>query len=318
MRLIPFVLALAWGLNWPAVKISLSAFPPFTLRMVGLGCGALLLFALRIAQRGALLPPRESWHGVIVGGILAVAVFNMSTAIAQLNTTTSRAAVLTFTMPMMSAVLSWLVVGERLDRRKLAALAAGMCGVIVLATPVLEAALAAHDAAAYKGLAFPLVAAFGWAAGTVYLKRWPILGDRIVITAWQLLIGAVCGALGALAFGERLPSPPLAGRVWAALSLHIVLGTAVAYWLWFILIEHVSATVASLTTLMVPVVGVLSAMALVGDRPSLADWCGFVLVLGGAAIIVLGPLRSRNEPAEAAAASPAVRRGEERANARRL
>jgi drug/metabolite transporter (DMT)-like permease len=296
MRLIPFVLALAWGLNWPAVKISLSAFPPFTLRMIGLGCGGLLLFLLRLGQRGALLPPRDAWHGVIVGGILAVAVFNVSTAIAQLNTTTSRAAVLTFTMPMMSAVLSWLFVGERLDARKIAALAAGMCGVVVLATPVFEAALAAHDARAYKGLAFPLVAAFGWAAGTVYLKRRPVSGDRIVITAWQLLIGALCGALGAIAFGERLPDSAIPGRVWAALTMHIVLGTAIAYWLWFILIEHVSATVASLTTLMVPVVGVLSAMALVGDRPSVADWCGFALVLGGAAIIVLGPLAARTAP----------------------
>jgi drug/metabolite transporter (DMT)-like permease len=73
----------------------------------------------------------------------------------------------------------------------------------------------------------------------------------------------------------------------AALSFHIVLGTAVAYWLWFVLSERVSATVATLTTLMVPVVGVLGAMALVGDRPAALDWWGFGLVLAGAAMIVL-------------------------------
>ena len=50
-----------------------------------------------------------------------------------------------------------------------------------------------------------------------------------------------------------------------------------------------SLLVASLTTLMVPIVGVLSAMALVGDRPSATDWCGFLLILSGAALIVLGP-----------------------------
>jgi len=72
--------------------------------------------------------------------------------------------------------------------------------------------------------------------------------------------------------------------------MHIVLGTAIAYWLWFVLVERVSATVASLTTLMVPVVGVLSAMLLVGDRPSMTDWIGFALVLGGAGLIDVGPL----------------------------
>ena len=51
-----------------------------------------------------------------------------------------------------------------------------------------------------------------------------------------------------------------------------MLGTAAAYWLWFVLSERISATTASLTTLAVPVVGVLGAMALVGDRPAAQDW----------------------------------------------
>src|SRR5579872_3105490 len=50
IRAIPFFLALAWGLNWPSVKIALSAFPPFTLRMIGLGMGALLLLLIAIAR----------------------------------------------------------------------------------------------------------------------------------------------------------------------------------------------------------------------------------------------------------------------------
>ena len=115
MRLIPVALALFWGLNWPAVKIVLSICPPFTLRLLGLGSGALLLLALARAKRLPLLPPRDAWLGIVVGGILAVAVFNLAVAWAQLSTSTSRAAVLTFTMPMMSALLAWAVLGERLD-----------------------------------------------------------------------------------------------------------------------------------------------------------------------------------------------------------
>ncbi len=72
-----------------------------------------------------------------------------------------------------------------------------------------------------------------------------------------------------------------------ALFVHVVFGTAMAYRLWFIMSERVSATVSSITTLMVPVVGVLAAMALVGDRPSSLDWVGFAFVLAGTALIVL-------------------------------
>ncbi|MGY6269672.1 DMT family transporter [Achromobacter denitrificans] len=287
MRLIPVALALFWGLNWPAVKIILGIVPPFTLRVLGLGCGALLLLLLARAKRLDLLPPRASWPGIVVGGFLAVAVFNLAVAWAQLSTSTSRAAVLTFTMPMMSALLAWAVLGERLDRRRALALLLGAAGVSILAWPVLRAVFGEHDLAAARGLVFPLVAAFGWAAGTVYLKGWPVAGHRIVVTAWQLAVGAACALAGMLATGESFPLEGWNGRVVAALAFHIVLGTAVAYWLWFVLSERVSATVATLTTLMVPVVGVLGAMALVGDRPAALDWWGFGLVLAGAAMIVL-------------------------------
>ena len=287
IRAIPFFLALAWGLNWPSVKIALSAFPPFTLRTIGLGCGALLLLLVAALQRKRLVPQQGSWAGVLIGGILAVAVFNVATAFAQLNTSTSRAAVLTFTMPMMSAVLSRLVMNERLERRKIVALTIGTLGVLVLAWPVVALLAHTHDARAIKGLVFPLIAAFAWAAGTVYLQRWPARGERMVFTAWQLLIGAACGAIGALLFGERMPTMMPSLQVWIAMFMHIVPGTAIAYWLWFVMSERLSASVSSMTTLMVPVVGVLSAMLLVGDRPSIVDWCGFLLVLAGAAMIVL-------------------------------
>ena len=81
MRLIPVALALFWGLNWPAVKIVLSICPPFTLRLLGLGSGALLLLALARMKRLALLPPRASWPGIVVGGILAVAPGKASIAV---------------------------------------------------------------------------------------------------------------------------------------------------------------------------------------------------------------------------------------------
>lgn len=131
--LIPLLLALAWGLNWPAVKVMLSVLPPFSARALGLGLGAMLLLALALLRGTRLLPPRDALPGVAVGSLLTVAVFNMCTAFAQITTSTSRAAVLTFTMPMMSAALAWLVLGERPDRRGAIALALGSAGIAVLA-----------------------------------------------------------------------------------------------------------------------------------------------------------------------------------------
>ncbi|WP_326534688.1 DMT family transporter [Pseudorhodoferax sp.] len=287
LRLIPLFLALAWGLNWPAVKMALAEFPPFTLRALGLGSAGLLLLLLALLQRKPLLVPRAAWPGVLLGGLLAVALFNMSTAFAQLSTSTSRAAVLTFTMPMMSVLLAWWLLGEKPSRTQSLALALGMAGIAVLAWPVLKGVAGDGPAPPLRGLLLPLLAAFGWAAGTVGLKRWPVQADRMTFTAWQLLLGAACGVLGAVLVGEAQPPWPPSAPVATALFFHIVAGTALAYWLWFILAERVSATVSSLTTLAVPVVGVAGAMLLVGDRPSGSDWLGFVLVLAGAAMTML-------------------------------
>ena len=283
--LIPPLLALAWGLNWPVVKIALTAVPPFTLRWIGLGGGALLLALIALIQGRELKPSRGSWPALILSGLLSVVVFNFCTAFAQLNTTTSRAAVLTYTMPMMAAALAWWLLGERPGRRGAIALLLGGSGIAVLAWPVLEGLSAAGGAAA-RGLMFPLLAALAWAAGTVAAKRWPPLGDKVVITAWQLAIGGVCGMVAALLAGER-PPQVWEPRVVAALAYHLVIATAFAYVQWFRLLASLSATVSSLTTLAVPVVGVLGAMALVGERPGAIDWIGFALVLGGAALAVL-------------------------------
>lgn len=290
--LIPPLLAIAWGLNWPAVKIMLSIIPPFSARALGLGLGVVLLAGLALLRRTPLWPQRAAWPAIWVGGLLTVAVFNICTAFAQLTTSTSRAAVLTFTMPLMSAGLAWWLLGDRPDRRSQVALALGGLGVAMLAVPVLQALAAAAGGAAQVpgqslwGLLLPLGAALAWALGTVATKRWPPPGDRIVLTAWQLGIGAAVAAVAALVAGEQLPTVwPL--QVQVALAWHVVIATAVAYVLWYRLLASASATVSSLTTLAVPVVGVLGAMALVGDRPSATDWVGFGLVLGGAALALL-------------------------------
>jgi drug/metabolite transporter (DMT)-like permease len=282
--LIPPTLALAWGLNWPAVKIMLTALPPFTMRWVGLGGAAVLLFALAFARRRRLLPARGIRRALTVSGLLNVAAFTLCTAFAQLHTTTSRAAVLAYTMPMMSALLAWALLGERIDRRAAGALVLGSAGIALLAWPALQGL--ADGSSSWLGLVMPLLAALAWALGTVVAKRWPLHGDRLVNTAWQLLIGAACGALGAWWIGERLPEA-IAPAALAALAFHVVVATAFAYVLWFVLLERLTATASALTTLMVPVVGVLGAMALVGERPSGADWAGFVLVLAGAALVLL-------------------------------
>lgn len=276
------LLAMTWGLNWPAIKIVLGEVPPFAARTTGLGTAALLLMAFAALQGRRLVPPRGSWAGIAVAGALTIAAFNFCTAFAQLNTTTSRAAVLTYTMPMISALLAWVLLGERPGRRGGIAVALGALGIALLAWP----ALRGSSGASLLGPLFALGAALAWALGTIVTKKLPPVHDRVVATAWQLALGSLCGAAATWLTGETWPRS-LSTAASVALGYHIVVATAFAYVLWYRLLDSASATVSSLTALAVPVVGVLGAMALVGDRPSGLDWVGFVLVLGAAALVLL-------------------------------
>jgi len=106
-------------------------------------------------------------------------------------------------------------------------------------------------------------------------------------TAWQLAVGSLAAAIGMLVF-EGVPVPKaLSLHVALALGYHVLLATALAYVVWFDVVARMPAGVAALGTLMVPVVGVTSAMALLGERPGASDLGGFALIIAAAATPLL-------------------------------
>ena len=275
------LLALLWGLNWPAVKTVLAEVAPWTLRTTGMGLGALLLMLVARLRGQPLRVARDQWPRLFVAGLLSIAGFNLLVAFAQLAGTTSRAAIVTFTMPIWAIALARLALDERLDARRQAALGLGVAGLALLAAPIVRAGTLPI------GIFYSLAAGFSWAAGTVLTKRFPIRAEPLPSTAWQLAVGALAAGIGMLFF-EGLPAPKALSPVAAlALAYHIVLATALAYVLWFEVVARLSTSVAALGTLMVPVVGVGSAMALLGERPSASDLGGFSLIIAAASLALL-------------------------------
>lgn len=281
-RLVPPILAILWGFNWPAVKIGLSEVPPFALRMVGLGVGAILLALVAWAIGRSMRVPRRDWAPLLIAGVFNIAGFNLATVFAQMTTSTSRAAVLTFTTPLWAVLFARLFLGERLDRYRWIALGVGLAGVAVLSTPMLSGEIRP------LGILFPMLAAVSWAIGTVYQKAHPLGGDRVAVTAYQLLVAAAVAGIGFVLAGETLPVSVSAPVAWALL-FHVVGATAIAYLLWFLLLDQSTAGAATLATFSIPVVGVLGAMALVGDRPSGLDYVGFAAILAAAGVTLFAP-----------------------------
>src|ERR1700674_2187255 len=132
-KLMLVLLSLAWGATWPAMKLALMEIPPFSMRLSTTGLGALTLLALTKLQRRDLrIPNARAWAHIVVASLFTVVGFSLLTAFAQLSATTSRVAVLTYTMPIWTVLLAQPILGERLTPRRGAALALCAAGLTVL------------------------------------------------------------------------------------------------------------------------------------------------------------------------------------------
>jgi drug/metabolite transporter (DMT)-like permease len=282
-RLMLVVLSLAWGLTWPVMKIALEEIPPFSFRVATCALAAATLFAFALAQRRNVWMKRPSaWLHLTVVAFLSVAIFTIATAYAQLSTTTSRVAILTYTMPIWAALLARPVLGERLNLARGVSLVMCVVGLSVLIYPLM-------GSGDLIGVGLALFTAVAWAAGTVYLKWARLDGDPLAIAAWQLVVALAVGLLGVALFEGGLHLWPLHAPAIIATVFSALLGSALAYLLWFEIVRRLPATTATLGVLSTPVIGSIGSMLMLGERPTMADFIGFALVLAAAVVVVIAP-----------------------------
>jgi len=283
-KLMLVALSFAWGLTWPAMRIALDEIPPFSMRVVtlALGAGALFLVA-RLQGRSFALGGVKNCGHLIVSGILNVLSFSLLSVIAMMFAATGRVAMLSYTMPIWAALFAWLVLGERFTRARVVALVLCAAGMAILIYPLMHSG-------ALIGLLIAISIAVSWAAGTVYVKWARMTGDPIANAAWQIFVAfVIVVVLLPFAEGSLLLSQAHALAVFATIFAGLV-GSGLAYFLWFGIIGRVSAMTASLGVLSAPVIGVISTAALLGEIPTVADIIGYALIFA-ASVCVLLPSR---------------------------
>jgi drug/metabolite transporter (DMT)-like permease len=279
-RLLLVLLALVWGMSWPIMKIALDEIGVFTLRAWGFSLSALSLFTLIYLQRRNVSIPRSAWLHLGIATLFNVVGFALFSSFAQLHADTSRVVIVNYSMPVWSSLMAWMALGERLTTRTTIGLALCIGGLVTLVYP----AAAARSAA---GLLLALGCALCWAAGTVYMKWSRIPGDLLAITAWQIAIGAVVFVAGLITI-QGLPSPSLVSpQVVMAVLYNGLIGTGLAFVLWFAIIERLPTATAALGSLATPVVGVLGSMLLLGEQPTTPDLIGFALIFAAAACVLV-------------------------------
>jgi drug/metabolite transporter (DMT)-like permease len=281
-RLLLVLLAFAWGTNWPAIKIGLESMTPWGYRVTGFAISAVFLLALVKLQGLSLAVPRGRirWT-IVISSALNIVAFGLFSTFAQLTASTGRVAVVTYSFPVWASLLGWLLLGERLSRNAVIGLVLCIAGLAVLVYPVLHSE-------ALIGLSLSLACAVTWAIATIYLK-WTRLPSDLAITTWQVIFAVATMAILYPIFRGMPTFEPISMRSAIAVVFSGIVGTGLAYVWWFRIAGVLSAATASLGTLAVPVIGVVSSAILLGERPTVADWIGFTLIFAAAACVIFGP-----------------------------
>lgn len=274
-------LTFAWGFNWTAMKVALGEVPPWTFRSFCLGFGSAVLFAALRAGGQRLAVPRREWGRLAALAFFNITCWNMLIAFGVALIPSGRAAILAYTMPVWAIPLSVWLLGERITRRKLAGLVLGLAALALLLGDGIVTL-----GAAPLGSLMVLGAALTWALGTVLQKRLPMSMPAGAYTAWIMLLGGVPIFLGTLLFEDPAALRGVSFWAWAGVLYNVLVSFAFAHWAWIKIATSVPVSVFSISMLIIPVIGVLSGIVFLGERPSWAEVAALLLVLGALATVI--------------------------------
>jgi drug/metabolite transporter (DMT)-like permease len=283
------LLTLIWGTTWAAIRIGLRGMAPFTgvalrfaigaaaLAAVGRGLGVRLWGAPPTA---AGRPRPSPWRVWLANGLLTFFIPYGVLYWAEQWVPSGVAAVLFATSPLWVALAAHLALpAERLRAATAAGILIGFAGVALIFSEDLRALGGPRVAgAAALLLVAPLTSAFG----VVAVKRWSAgMHPLAIVTA---PMGMAAAGMGCLALaGESGQPPRLSGLPLAALLYLALIGTALAFTLYFWLLGRLPATTLSLINYLTPIVALLVGGVALGEPVTTRILAGSALVVGGVA-----------------------------------
>ncbi len=285
------VLTFVWGTNWPLFPFAVREVSVWTFRAVSVLIAGVALLAVAHLRGQSLVIPRRHWATLATATFFYLVVWNIASTYSAILIPSGQSAVLGFTMPLWAALIAWAVLGEKLTRRMLLAIALGGVGVALL----MVRSFAAY-AQAPLGMVLGLAAGLGWAIGTLILKRRRVDVPATVLTGWQLLATALPITVGALVFGDRqwfMPSWPSVLVIGYIALVPMCIGNVC----WFSIVGLLPTNVAGLSSIMVPVVAMVSGAIVHGEPLGPLQWAAMACCVSALSLALRKP---------AAGAAPAL------------
>jgi len=289
-----WTLGLIWGSSFLWIKIGVQELDPFTLVGWRLLFGTLGMVMVVAWQRPSFPRKPSTWIALAALGTINTAVPFVLITWGEKSIDSAVASVLNSTMPLFTLVIAHLFLhDEPITARKAVGLLIGFAGILILMARDLEFG---RLRLSLLGQGAVLLAAVSYASAAVFARRTmrevsPLVQAFVPMAFADALVWPIATQAGN---PGRLPALT---ETWIALLWLGLLGSCVAYLIYYGLLHSVGATRASMVTYVFPVVGVALGVLFLHER---ADWH---LLVGAA--LVISSIAAMNWKPKAAAPAPA-------------
>lgn len=297
-RIVWLILCGIWGSTWLFIKLGLADLPPLTFAGIRFVLASLILSGLILA-RGVRWPrSRNEWWLIAIVGLLQFTLNYGLVFWGEQYIPSGLAAVLQSTFPAFGLVIAHLYLPhERMTTAKVIGVMLGVLGVTIIFSNQLS--IAGHMAL-LGSIALVSSALFG-SYGNVLVKAYGTQIDPQVLAAGQM----VCGFPPLLVLGIATEGNPFRFH-WTAtavvsLAYLVVVGSVIAFALYYWLVRHMDVTTTMLIALVTPVVAVILGMVVLHEKLNWRLFVGGACIISGIAMIVLRKRRktvSTNEEPE--------------------
>ncbi|HAU4329283.1 DMT family transporter [Citrobacter freundii] len=272
------VLTLIWSYSWIFMKQVTSYIGAFDFTSLRCIFGTLVLF-LVLLLRGRGLRPTPFKFTLAIALLQTCGMIGLAQW-ALVSGGAGKVAILTYTMPFWVVILAALFLGERFRRMQYAAIGIAAVGLVLVMQPW------QLDFTSMKSALLAILSGVSWGASAIVAKRMYARHPRIdllSLTAWQMLYAAL--VMSVVAWWVPQPEVNWQPIVFWALAYSAILATALAWSLWLFVLKNLPASIASLSTLAVPVCGVLFSWWLLGENPGPIEGGGIVLIVLALALV---------------------------------
>jgi len=283
-RVVWLILCGIWGSTWLFIKMGLADLPPLTFAGLRFLLASSILILLILA-RGVRWPrKRNEWVLIVVVGLLQFSLNYGLVFWGEQRIPSGLAAVLQSTFPAFGLVIAHLYLpDERINAKKVVGVLLGFIGVAVIFSDQLTFA----GRGALLGSVALVLSAFFGSYGNVLVKAYGTQVDPFVLAAGQM----ICGFPPLLALGIATEGNPLhfhwTLRAIVSLAYLVIVGSVIAFTLFYWLVRNMDVTNTMLIALVTPVVAVMLGMIVLHEQLNWRLFAGAACIISGIGFIVL-------------------------------